>query len=127
MDCKEVERLIPAYLKEELNEKRTKEFLEHMKECKSCYEEMEIQYMASTGLEWLESGSSIDLEHEMEKILTNSEKKLKQRRIIKIAGAIINAIAIVAIILTLLVQISIWVTGTTPKPAMFGIEVGQEK
>lgn len=127
MTCKETERLILPYLKDELNEKKTKDFLEHMKECKSCYEEMEIQYMASTSLEWLESGSSFDLECEMNKILSNSEKKLKQRRMIRIAGTIVNTIAIAAIILTLIVQINIWMTGTAPEPAMFGIEIGETK
>ena len=121
MNCKEEERLIPFYLKDELNEKKSQEFLEHVKECKSCYEEMEIQYLASTGLEWLESGSSFDLECEMKKILFNSEKKLKHKRMIRIAGTVINILAIASIIITLVVQISLWITGEVPGPAMFGL------
>ena len=121
MTCKETECLILPYLRDELNEKKTKDFLEHMKECKSCYEEMEIQYLASTGLEWLESGSSFDLECEMKKILLNSEKKLKQRRVIRIAGTVVNTLAIIAIIITLAVQISLWITGEVSGLAMFGL------
>ena len=78
MNCKEVERLIPFYLNGELSERETREFLAHIKSCEICYEEMEITYMASTGLERLESGSSIDINKEMHRILQHSEKKLKK-------------------------------------------------
>lgn len=127
MICKETERLIIPYLNGELSEKRTKEFLTHIKKCESCYEEMEISYMASTGLERLESGSSIDIENEMMRILMQSERKLKQRHIIKIVTAVVDVIAMAAVIVTLIFQTSVWATGNVPDITLFGIEIGEEK
>ena len=121
MDCKEAERLIPFYLKDKLKEKKTKEFLEHMKSCESCYEEMEITYMASIGLERLESASSLDINEEMHRILQQSEKKLKKRQIIRSAGMVINTLAMVSVVITLLFQFSLWMTGDLPKAPFFRI------
>lgn len=121
MNCKEAERLIPFYLNEQLEEKETKEFLVHMKSCESCYEEMEITYMASTGLERLESASSLDINKEMHRILQQSENKLKKRQIIKRAGLVINTLAMVSVVLTLLFQINLWITGDISKASFFGI------
>lgn len=111
MNCKEVERWIPFYLNGELSEKDTKEFLAHIKFCESCYEEMEIIYMASTGLERLESGSSIDINKEMQRILQHSEKKLKKRQMITRAGRIINILAMIAVVIALVLQIDLWLNG----------------
>lgn len=127
MNCKEVERLIPFYLNGELNERDTKEFLAHIKTCESCYEEMEIIYMASTGLERLESGSSIDINKEMHRILQHSEKRLKKRQIITRAGMVINTIAMIAVLITLLFQIDLWLNGGMPEASFFRSIFGQRK
>lgn len=127
MNCKEVERLIPFYLNGELNERDTKEFLAHIKTCESCYEEMEIIYMASTGLERLESGSSIDINKEMHRILQHSEKRLKKRQIITRAGMVINTIAMIAVLITLLFQIDLWLNGDMPEASFFRSIFGQRK
>ena len=111
MDCKNVERWIPFYLNEELNERDTREFLNHIKSCESCYQEMEIIYMASAGLERLESGSSIDINKEMHRIMQHSEKKLKKRQILTRAGMVINILAMIAVVIALIVQIDLWLSG----------------
>ncbi len=127
MNCKEAEQRIPSYLTQELGERETKEFLAHMKSCTSCYEEMEITYMASIGLERLESASSLDINEEMHRILQHSEKKLKKRQRIRYAGILVNTLAMLSIAITLLVQISLWVTGDLPQTSFFGITFGGGK
>lgn len=127
MNCKEAERQIPFYLNEQLEERATKEFLVHMKSCESCYEEMEITYMASTGLERLESASSLDINKEMHRILQQSEKNLKKRQIIRRTGLVINTLAMVCVVLTLLFQINLWVTGDISNASFFGIIFSQGK
>lgn len=109
MTCKETERLITPYLNGALDEKKTREFIGHMKQCASCYEEMEITYMATTGLERLESGASIDIAQEMQKILLQTEKYLNKRRRIRNLGIVADTIAMVAVAVVLLYQIGIWI------------------
>ena len=109
MTCKETERLIPSYLKGELDEKKTREFIGLMKECASCYEEMEITYMATIGLERLENGDSIDIAQEMQKIMQQTERTLNKRRRIRNFGIVADAVAMVAVAVVLLYQIRIWI------------------
>lgn len=114
MTCKETERLIQQYLNGELDERKTKVYLKHIKQCKACYEEMEITYMSTIGLERLESGASIDIGKEMEKLLQQSEKRLKKRTVIKISGVVLDAIAMIIVVFTLFLQITIWITKEVP-------------
>ena len=76
--------------------------------------------MASTGLERLESASSIDINKEMRRILQHSEKKLKKRQRIHRAGLVINSLAMAAVVFTLLFQISLWITGNMPETSFLG-------
>ncbi|MDE6314195.1 MAG: zf-HC2 domain-containing protein [Lachnospiraceae bacterium] len=108
MTCKETERLITPYLSGTLNERKTREFIGHIKKCASCYEEMEITYMATIGLERLESGASIDITQEMQKLLQQTEKYLKKRKYIRNLGIVADAMAMVAVAVVLLYQIGIW-------------------
>lgn len=108
MTCKETERLITPYLNGELDEKRTREFIGHIKKCASCYEEMEITYMATIGLERLESGASIDIAQEMQKMLQQTEKYLNKRRLVRNLGIIADTIAMVLVAMVLLYQIRLW-------------------
>lgn len=114
MDCKEIERMIPQYLNGQLDEKSTKAYLKHIKKCESCYEEMEISYMATIGLERLESGASIDIEKEIKRLIEQSEKQIKQRGIIRGSGVIVDAIAMAIVVFTLVLQIKMWVTKEVP-------------
>lgn len=114
MTCKEIERLIPQYLSGELSEKKTKAYIKHVRQCEACYEEMEIVYMSTIGLERLESGDSIDIELEMDKLLQQSEKKLKQRGVIKLSGVICDVIAMAIVLFTLAIQMTMWFADEIP-------------
>lgn len=108
MTCKEAERLITPYLNGKLDDRRTKEFIGHMKRCASCYEEMEITYMATIGLERLESGASIDIAQEMYKMLQQTERYLNYRRRIRNCGIAADILAMVLAIVVLVYQIRLW-------------------
>ena len=58
-------------------------FVEHIKSCPSCKEELSIQYLSSEGISHLETGTSFNLEKEltgyMDRALKCRQRKLQRR------------------------------------------------
>lgn len=50
MDCKQIQKLIAAFDKNQLSLKEEELFVDHMFECKECQEELEIYYIVEYGL-----------------------------------------------------------------------------
>lgn len=81
MDCKETQRNIHLFLKDELDECTAQDFAEHMKSCKECMEELTIEYLLFEGISRLENAEDIDVESELEEKLDriiNRKKMYKQ-------------------------------------------------
>ena len=49
LDCKQTEKLIPQFLKDELDNRTEKKFLNHVDGCSSCLEELSIQFLVTNG------------------------------------------------------------------------------
>jgi arginyl-tRNA--protein-N-Asp/Glu arginylyltransferase len=78
MNCKEAEKMIHAFLKNELTRRAGSEFIRHTRSCESCKEELSVQYLATEGIQHLESGKTFDLNAEVEELLkTRSYRWLK--------------------------------------------------
>ena len=59
LTCKEAEKMVMPYIDEELGEKELDAFLEHIKDCSLCREELEIYYTVAVGLRQLDSGAGV--------------------------------------------------------------------
>lgn len=77
MRCDEFAKLIPGFVEDTLETEYYDEFIGHVKECKDCKEDLEINYMIQVGLERIESDStkSFDIRGEMERQLIWYEEK----------------------------------------------------
>lgn len=108
MNCKEIEKLIPKFIKNECTPKEEAMLLEHIKSCPECKEELTIQFLLSEGLNRLEAGESFDLNKELEKRLTvRVQEKKPRKRLVSpelavVLGDIIGGAILVAIIVGLL-------------------------
>lgn len=80
MNCKDFERLIPLYLKNELEDKGLKVFIEHVTNCNPCKEELAIQFLITEGMQRLEDGDTLDVERELNDKLIQSIKRLERKR-----------------------------------------------
>lgn len=107
-NCKDVERMIIPYLNGQISERKMQKFIDHVMECPSCYEEMEIGYMATIGLERLEKGASINIEEEMKRMLEQSRKQIRLHTQIHRVSVLVNVGAMLGVAYTLIYQISIW-------------------
>lgn len=79
MNCKEVEKMIPLFLEDDLDTEDLREFLEHIEKCNECKEELSIQFLVSEGLSRLESGNAFNLQRELKLQTENAEHNLKNR------------------------------------------------
>ena len=104
MDCKEVNKMIPDFLENKLDHRELRKFMEHILRCEDCKEELCIQFLVLEGMARLETGSTFDLQHELDKVLEDARRKMRIRRIFHY---FIYGIEVLAIIL--IVSIAVWI------------------
>jgi len=79
MTCKEVEKMIPLFLEDDLDTDDLREFLEHIEQCEECEEELTIQFLVLVGLSRLEAGNVFDLKNELDFRIGEAEHALWRR------------------------------------------------
>ncbi len=79
MNCKEVEKLIPLFVENQLDTEDLREFVDHIHNCKDCEEELTIQLLVTEGLHRLESGNAFNLQDEFKVHIADAEHTLKVR------------------------------------------------
>lgn len=97
MDCKKFEGLIPEFVDKKLDYATTKLFLEHIKSCGQCKEELNIQFLVNEGLIRLEEGEAFDLQQEMQELLGQARKKVRMHERILKHGRFMEGIIMLAI------------------------------
>lgn len=79
LNCKEADRLIPYFMEDELDTPDLQDFIEHIKGCPDCEEELSIQFLVSRGLARLEDGNTFDLQKEQNMRMEDASRKLQWR------------------------------------------------
>ncbi len=97
MDCKECEKLIPAFISDSLHIKKSLSFLEHVEKCEECKEELAIQILIAEGMVRLEEGSAFDLQNEIAKKMQAARKTIKIHKFLKSVKIIMELCALLAI------------------------------
>jgi len=109
MTCKEAERLVMPYIRDELTDEELREFLEHLETCPDCREELEIYFTVEAGIRQLESETgNYNIKGALEAALEHSSQRLQAIRLIKIAKYAVSTLSIMALIITVLLQCRIW-------------------
>ena len=98
MDCKETQRCIHLFLKDELDWDTAQKFVEHVRSCNECMEELTIEYLLSEGMSRLENADEIDVQKELEEMLNRTMLRVKRRKQLK-AGLFMLASMLLSIIL----------------------------
>lgn len=104
MTCKDAEKLIPYFLEDDLDNKELSDFLFHMDNCPECKEELTIQFLVMVGMQRLEDGNTFNLSHELDRLLSDSKKRLSIRKSLVITSYVLEtavaAMAIICLVLT---------------------------
>ncbi len=80
MDCKEFQRLIPGFLDDNLDVHLLEVFLGHVESCKSCREELTIQFLVEVGTKRLEDGTNFNLKDELDNMMKDAWQRLRLRK-----------------------------------------------
>lgn len=103
MTCKDVEKLIPIFIKDELNYRELEQFIDHIESCPSCKEEMSIQFLVTEGMARLEDGSAFDLNQELRNLMDISKSRIRVHKGMQYLGIGIEIVALVAILAVIIV------------------------
>lgn len=103
MNCKETEKNISAFLHDDLDNKELEQFIEHIKGCPECTEELSIQFLVSEGLERLEAGNNFNLQNALDERIEGAKHEIKvyqglKYTLICLETAVVAAILIAAVI-----------------------------
>jgi hypothetical protein len=98
MECKEIERQIPRFLKNELTGRRLMRFLKHIEKCEQCKEELTIQYLSSEGIARLEEGKTFDLDRELSEYIDQTAKRQTFRKWMISGVVLLEILAVLGIL-----------------------------
>ncbi len=85
MDCKTAQEKIMPYIRRELSDREAEEFIEHIRECKACSEELEVYYTIYYALEKLEDDEgqgSFDIKKLLQKDIEQTEQRIRNHQIV---------------------------------------------
>ncbi len=75
MDCRKAERSVTKFIRDEMDNSELGEFVRHINACKSCKEELAIQYLILEGMTRLEEGKTFALQEELQAKLEQARRK----------------------------------------------------
>lgn len=62
MNCQEAQSKILNYINHNLDHEETKEFIEHIRTCPDCQDELEINYIVMIGMKQLDDGEILSVD-----------------------------------------------------------------
>ncbi|MCI9134449.1 MAG: zf-HC2 domain-containing protein [Lachnospiraceae bacterium] len=105
MTCKEAVQYVMPYINEEMSDKETEAFLEHIKGCKECYEELEVYYTIYAGLAQLDSDSdNLDMHNLLECALQDSRERVRLHANFNILYVLVQVAAVFSLIAMIIVK-----------------------
>lgn len=97
MTCQEAQKNITPYIDNQLDLKEIEKFIDHVRSCQECKEELEIYYTLFTGMRLLDEQKNVNhnFHMDLENKLHYSEEKIIQQKIRQIRNRIVFAIIII--------------------------------
>ncbi len=109
MNCREAERLVVPYIKDELNMDELDDFLEHVEYCDNCMEELEIHYMVDVGLRKLDEDDTVyDIVGDLQRKLESSAFRIQRFFTFQVTKYVVGTLMSMAILVSVLLQIRVW-------------------
>ena len=80
LECEEVQKLIPYFIDGKTDSNQSLAFIRHIKGCKTCMEELSVEYLVLVGVKRLDSASAFNLNDELDDLIQRSEAKAKRTK-----------------------------------------------
>ena len=111
MTCMEAEKMVIPYINDQLSVTELEDFIEHIKTCENCREELEIHYMVDVGLKKLdEADGTYDIVGDLKRKVAESYRTLRHISIFQITAYAITTLGGMALVSMILLQLRIWKT-----------------
>lgn len=97
MNCQNAQSMVLNFINNKLDKEETKAFIEHVRDCKDCWEELEIYYVMLVGLKQLDEGEELaadfrkKLQNEVESRYVEIEREAKRKYVAKIITILVTA------------------------------------
>ena len=107
LTCKQAQKMIRAYLDDELNGRDSAAFISHIRNCETCRYELETSFIMDYAVQYLDEDKvdGFDIKGLLDKRSQEGEKRMATRRVLGIllwAAVIVMALAIIIILVMLL-------------------------
>ena len=102
-----MEKLIPQFLDDDLDNQDLADFLDHIDNCPECKEELTIQFLVRVGMQRLEDGNTFNLVKELERELADAKKKMHRRKTLVLISYILEIAVAALFVLCLLLAIAL--------------------
>ncbi|WP_196811871.1 zf-HC2 domain-containing protein [Butyrivibrio sp. VCB2001] len=102
-----MEKLIPQFLDDDLDNQDLSDFLDHIDNCPECKEELTIQFLVRVGMQRLEDGNTFNLVKELERELADAKKKMHRRKTLVLISYILEIAVAALFALCLLLAIAL--------------------
>lgn len=99
MKCQEAEQKIQLFIDDELTGESLNNFVRHIDNCHSCYEEMETSYLLKEALSRLENGETFDLSRELTNKLNNMRDCLETHKALTVVRRSISVCAAIILVM----------------------------
>ena len=100
MKCQDAELLIQNFINDDLTGEPLSNFIRHIDNCHSCYEEMETSYLLKEALSRLENGETFDLHGELTNKLTHMRECIEVHKILTIIRRAISITAAISLVMS---------------------------
>ncbi len=107
MDCKGLQGMIPGFLDDELDVRPLEDFLNHIESCKSCREELTIQFLVEIGTKRLEDGTNFNLSQELDRMMKDSWQRLKVRKRLHKTALVLQVLVVIELITAIVLSFAL--------------------
>ncbi len=110
MNCKEAMKCVRPYLDRTLEPRQEEEFLEHIRGCRECYEELELTFTLEHSGQQEEDLSIADMRGALEDDMERREDGVKMFYRLMTGRYALATLAFWSVVIALAVQFRIWIT-----------------
>ena len=102
--CEEALTKIEAYIDHTLSGRELEEFLEHVKSCRECYDELETYYIISVGMRYLEEENleSYNIPKMLQEDLHTRERQVRRRNIFRKTAVFLGVLFFIVLLVLML-------------------------
>ena len=103
MTCKEISGMIPAFFDDTLDNESLRVFLNHLDRCKTCREELEIQYLVIRVFNHMDAGGEVNLSRDLPAYIEQERKLLLKRERLAAVAGMMEIAAVITFVITCII------------------------